>query len=149
MKYPQYLEKLVVDGANLTPASMTAGTLAPILAGWCGYAPLSLVSRRARRKWELLNLMATQPHITARGLSTIQAPTLVLAGEHDIAPERHTRYIAASIPGRCAVSCPGTTAPPGRIRRPSTGRCWTFCWTAPRAARRGRGRRWRHRAKIS
>ena len=107
MKYPQYLEKLVVDGANLTPASMTAGTLAPILAGWCGYAPLSLVSRRARRKWELLNLMATQPHITARGLSTIQAPTLVLAGEHDIAPERHTRYIAASIPGAVCRILPG------------------------------------------
>ena len=104
MKYPRYLEKLVVDGANLTPCSMNLHTLLPVLAGWCGFAPLSLVSRRAKRHWELLNLMATQPHITPEELSAIPVPTLVLAGEDDIAPEEHTRLIARSIPlGVCRI----------------------------------------------
>jgi pimeloyl-ACP methyl ester carboxylesterase len=42
-------------------------------------------------------------------LATIQAPTLVLAGEKDIIKQAHTQAIAAHIPHAQVVILPGVT----------------------------------------
>ena len=46
----------------------------------------------------LMQMMLTEPHISSAELGTIACPTLVVAGEHDLIAEEHTRQIAGSIP---------------------------------------------------
>lgn len=53
--------------------------------------------------------MLTEPHLTYVDLATIQAPTLVLAGEKDIIKRAHTQAIAAYLPHAQVVILPGAT----------------------------------------
>ena len=56
------------------------------------------------RQFELLDLMVTQPHIDHLALRGLRMPVLVVAGDHDMIYEAHTRMIAAPIPhGKLAI----------------------------------------------
>lgn len=48
--------------------------------------------------YRLKILLLTEPNINPDSLKKIQAPTLVMAGEHDVMPEKHTKLIAEKIP---------------------------------------------------
>jgi len=48
--------------------------------------------------YRLKMLLLTEPKINPDDLKKIQAPTLVMAGEHDVMPENHTKLIADKIP---------------------------------------------------
>ncbi|MCY0968776.1 alpha/beta fold hydrolase [Chryseobacterium wangxinyae] len=48
--------------------------------------------------YRLKILLLTEPNINPDSLKKIQAPTLVMAGEHDVTPEKHTKLIAEKIP---------------------------------------------------
>ncbi|MFT4283985.1 MAG: alpha/beta hydrolase [Protaetiibacter sp.] len=58
---------------------------------------------------KLLAMWAAEPDIPASALAAITAPTLVMAGEHDVVARHHTDTIASSIPGARLVVVPGTT----------------------------------------
>ena len=107
LRYPQYVEKLILNGANLTPAGVKLSTQLPIAAGWCVSGVCGLFSKKARANWEMLNLMVTQPHIRPQTLEKLTVPTLVIAGERDMIKEKHTRLIAASLPNSKLVILPG------------------------------------------
>ena len=107
LKYPRYVEKLVLNGANLCPSGVKASTQLPIIAGWVVCRVFACFDQKARRNWELLNLMVTQPHIRAQDLERLAMPVLVAAGEQDMIRESHTRAIAAAIPGSRLAILPG------------------------------------------
>ena len=107
LRYPQYVEKLILNGANLTPAGVKLSTQLPIAAGWCASGVCGLFSKKAKANWEMLNLMVTQPHIRPQALEKLTVPTLVIAGERDMIKEKHTRLIAASLPNSKLVILPG------------------------------------------
>lgn len=107
LRHPQYVEKLVVNGANLVPSGVKASTQWLITAGWVMCRALACFSQKARRNWELLNLMVTQPNIDPRALKALSMPVLVTAGEQDMIREDHTRAIAAAIPGSRLAILPG------------------------------------------
>ena len=48
LKYPQYVEKLVLNGANLRPSGVKLSTQIPIVAGWCACGVCGLFSRQAK-----------------------------------------------------------------------------------------------------
>jgi len=48
--------------------------------------------------YRLKMLLLTEPNINPDALKRIQAPTLVMAGEHDVMPEKNTQLIADKIP---------------------------------------------------
>lgn len=48
--------------------------------------------------YRLKILLLTEPNINPDSLKKIKAPTLVMAGEHDVMPEKHTKLIAEKIP---------------------------------------------------
>ncbi|WP_051349410.1 alpha/beta fold hydrolase [Chryseobacterium gregarium] len=48
--------------------------------------------------YRLKILLLTEPNINPDSLKKIKAPTLVMAGEHDVMPEKHTKLIADKIP---------------------------------------------------
>ena len=96
LKYPEYVEKLILNGADLCPSGVKLTTQLPIVLGWGMCRVPALFSRKARANWEMLDLMVTQPHIPTEALARLPMPALVVAGERDMIREGHTRAIADS-----------------------------------------------------
>ena len=48
--------------------------------------------------YRLKVLLLTEPHINPDSLKNIKAPTLIMAGQHDVIKENHTKVIAEKIP---------------------------------------------------
>lgn len=86
-KAPQRFKNLIVSGANLFPRGIKDSVYYGIKMG-CFF-----------KKDPKLRLMLEQPNITGERLRRITARTLVLAGQHDMIKELHTRTIARCIPG--------------------------------------------------
>ena len=107
LKYPEYVEKLVLNGADLSPSGVKLSTQTPIVLGWGLLQVIRRLDKRAQPKWELLDLMTTQPHINPKALSALSMSTLVVAGKRDMIRDKHTRLIAKSIPGSQLVILPG------------------------------------------
>ncbi|MCI9156234.1 MAG: alpha/beta hydrolase [Lawsonibacter sp.] len=107
LQYPEYVEKLVLNGADLYPAGVKLSTQVPIVLGWGLLQVIRRLDKKAQPKWELLDLMTTQPHIKPESLSALTMPTLVVAGERDMIRERHSRLIASSIPNSQLAILPG------------------------------------------
>lgn len=98
LKYPERVASLVLNGANLFPSGLKSSFLIPLKVLFAVFSLLSHFSRRAKRRSELLYLMAKQPNIQPERLSSIKCPVLVIAGTQDVIKEKHTKLIAASLP---------------------------------------------------
>lgn len=98
LKYPERVASLVLNGANLFPSGLKSSFLIPVKVLFAVFSLLSHFSRRAKRRSELLYLMAKQPNIQPERLSSIRCPVLVIAGTQDVIKEKHTKLIAASLP---------------------------------------------------
>jgi len=107
LKYPDRLEKLILNGANLDPSGVKRSYQMPIELKWAKAKLAGQRDPKALREFELLNLMVTQPHIDPLSLRGLRMPVLVVAGEKDMIKESHTRAIAAPIPGSKLVFLPG------------------------------------------
>jgi pimeloyl-ACP methyl ester carboxylesterase len=105
-QYPTYVRKLVTMGANLFPT--TEAVEANILRQ-SEQGRQALLKQGDKAKARLLTLVLTEPHLTYADLATIQAPTLVLAGEKDIIKRAHTQAIAAHLSHGQAIILPGVT----------------------------------------
>ncbi|MDH0746053.1 alpha/beta hydrolase [Pseudomonas sp. GD03842] len=117
MRYPDRVGKVVAFGANVdTKGTYSDADKKPAFAQFLQrasgeYEQLSPTPKGFEHlNAELGRMYATQPDWTPAQLKTIQAPVLVVDGEHDevIKPE-HTRYIAASIPTASVVFIPNTS----------------------------------------
>ena len=99
LKYPGRVNRLILNGANLSPSGVKLRVQLPICLGYGLVSLIALFDRKAAAKKELLGLMVTQPHIAPQSLQA-----LVLAGDRDMIRDRHSRLIAASLPnGRLRV----------------------------------------------
>jgi pimeloyl-ACP methyl ester carboxylesterase len=110
LHHPAYVNRLVLMGANLFP---TAEAIEPDF--------LQLLQRRLReatkvpetqasqQQVRLLRLLLQEPQMTFQELHTITAPVLVLAGQHDVIREAHTRAIAQHIPKAQLKIFPGAS----------------------------------------
>ena len=98
LKYPERVASLVLNGANLFPSGLKSSFLIPVKVLFAVFSLLSHFSRRAKRRSELLYLMAKLPIIPPERLSSIKCPVLVIAGTQDVIKEKHTKLIAASLP---------------------------------------------------
>ena len=98
MKYPERVDRLILDGANLDAKGVKRSVQIPIEIG-CRFARLFAGrSEEAKRHAELLGLMVNDPAVAPEELAKIRAKTLVIAGTRDMIKEAHTRLIAARIP---------------------------------------------------
>ena len=104
LKYPQYIEKLVLNGANLEPEGLKNSLRMKLRLRWAALRAARRVQPELEGQFELLDLMVTQPHIDHLALRGLRMPVLVVAGDHDMIYEAHTRMIAAPIPhGKLAI----------------------------------------------
>ena len=105
LRHPDRVRRLILNGANLDPKGVKPLVQLPIVAGY-HLAALSK-SPKAKVHRELLGLMVNEPHIAPAELKKLSMPVLVMAGTQDMIRERHTRLLAASIPGARLAIIPG------------------------------------------
>ena len=97
LKYPHMTDKLILNGANLSPAGVKAFIQLPICLGYAVVSLISFFDKKAVPKKELLGLMVNQPDIRPESLSALDVPTLVIVGTHDMIKDSHSALIANSI----------------------------------------------------
>lgn len=97
IRYGSYVEKLILNGANLNPKGVKPRVQLPICIGYGLVSFFALFSKRASIKKELLGLMVNQPNIPVSQLQRVEAHTLVLVGSKDMIKEEHSRKIAKGL----------------------------------------------------
>lgn len=107
LKYPERVEKLILNGANLYPAGVKPSVQIPIVIGYKIASIFAKKSEEAKKNAQMLGLMINEPNLKPEELHKITAKTLVIAGTRDMIKEKHTRLIAASIPGSRLEILPG------------------------------------------
>ena len=98
IKYPDRVNRLILNGANLNAAGVKRSTQIPIELGYKMAKKFAEKSDSARLNAEMLGLMVNDPNIEPEELAGITAKTLVIAGTKDMIKEEHTRLIASRIP---------------------------------------------------
>lgn len=99
LNYPERVGKLILNGANLDASGVKRKIQIPIEIGYRIAKLFAGRSPKAQKNAEMLGLMVNDPNVKVEELSRIQNPTLVIAGDHDMIKDQHTRLIALSIPG--------------------------------------------------
>ncbi len=98
MRYPDRLDRLILNGANLNTSGVKRTTQIPIEIGYKIARKFADKNDSAKRNAEMLGLMVNDPNVMPEELTSISAKTLVIAGTKDMMKAEHTRLIAASIP---------------------------------------------------
>ena len=98
LKYPDRVEKMIVDGANLFPSGVKPLYQWPIEIGYRIAKLFAKKSEKAKQNAEMLGLMVNEPHIEPSELASLMMPVLVVAGNKDMIKESHTRLIYKSLP---------------------------------------------------
>ena len=55
-------------------------------------------TQKEKNDWKLFMLDFKQPHISLSSLKQIKCPALIIGGDHDLIPVKHTVLIAENIP---------------------------------------------------
>lgn len=100
IRHPEKVKKLAVTGANLWPDSTAVyqDVIDLIQPGYKDVMQKTNLTDREKTSKKLLRLLVEQPNITTSQLHTIQCPTLVIGGDHDVIREEHTLLIYRNIP---------------------------------------------------
>lgn len=98
LKYPERVEKLILNGANLFPNGVKPRYQWPIVIGYHIAKLFAKKSAEAKHNTELLGLMVNEPHIEPSELAKLTMPVLVIAGTKDMIKESHTKLIYKSLP---------------------------------------------------
>ena len=107
MKYPERVDRLILNGGNLDASGVKRSTQIPIEIGYWFANRFANKSAEAKAHAEMLGLMVNDPNIAPSDLSKITAQTLVIAGTRDMIKESHTRLIAANITNAELAFVPG------------------------------------------
>lgn len=107
LRYPEMVETLILNGANLCPAGIKRSVQLPIEIGYRIAKGFAGRNEKARAKTELLGLMVNDPNIAPKSLHTLGMPALVIAGTRDMVRRCHTEQIASNLPNVTLVFLEG------------------------------------------
>ena len=108
MKYPEQVDRLILNGANLNPYGLKLPVLLSIQRDWCSAAFRSLFDERYVHQKELLALMLAEPKIRKKAVRRVSAHTLVIAGSRDMIRNRHTKKIRRNLKNGRLIILEGT-----------------------------------------
>ena len=108
MKYPERVDRLILNGANLDPDGVKRSAQVPFEIVYRIAGRFSGRSKSAKATEEMFGLMINDPNVRPEELKAIRAKTLVIAGTKDLILEPHTRLIAESIPDSQLVLIKGS-----------------------------------------
>jgi pimeloyl-ACP methyl ester carboxylesterase len=100
IRHPEKVKKLAITGANLQPdtSAVEPAVVSLITPDWEELQKSKDASVATRTRRKLFRLLVQEPHISISALHTIQSPTLVMAGDHDVIRVKHTVDIFENIP---------------------------------------------------
>eukprot|EP01136_Pigoraptor_vietnamica_P014536 Opistho-1_new@56833 len=100
MRYPEKVKKLAITGANLQPDTNAVypEVWELVKPTYQGLQKKAIKTPAEKTGWKLMRLLVEQPNISLASLHTIQCPTLVMGGDHDVIKEEHTMLIYKNIP---------------------------------------------------
>jgi len=101
--YPTKVSKIAAMAANLNPDGLHPDTL-DLLRSSADSIPST-----QSRALKVARVMLDQPNIDVKALEGIGAPTLILAGDHDMVKDEHTLEIFHSIPNSQLAIVPDST----------------------------------------
>lgn len=109
LHHPAYVSRLAIMGANLFPTDQALDPALLTILRQQQSLLRQLPEPAARTQARLHELLLTEPQLSFADLARIQAPVLVLAGEHDLVLDAHTRAIAAHLPHASCFIFKGAT----------------------------------------
>jgi len=100
IRHPKKVKKLAVTGANLWPdtSAVYPEVIEMIKPFYTQLKNNSNKTTGQKTQWKLMQLLLDEPHIPLSSVQTIQCPTLVIGGDHDVIKEEHTMLIYKNIP---------------------------------------------------
>ena len=107
LKYPERVNRLILNGANLNAGGVKLLVQLPIVLGYYITRLFAGHSAEARLHMELLQLMVKEPDIEPERLHGLFIKTLVIAGTRDMIKDSHTRMIYESLPRAQLALIPG------------------------------------------
>ena len=111
IRHPAKVKKIAADAANLNPTeeALSPDVLALIKSIVDSVPPAARETPQGKRDLKVTQMMLDEPHIDAKALEAITAPTLVLAGDHDTIRDEHTLEIYHHIPNSQLCIFPDAT----------------------------------------
>jgi len=107
LRYPDRVDRLILNGANLFPAGVKPYVQLPIELGYRAAKLFALRSEEAKHHAELLSLMVNDLNISPERLKTLQLPVLVITATRDLVRDSHSRLIAELLPNSVWKKIPG------------------------------------------
>lgn len=107
IKYPQKVDRLILNGANLNGKGVKPSVQIPVILGYKIASLFAKRSDKARKNAEILGLMVNDPNIAETQLEQVTARTLVIAGAKDMIKDSHTRLIYEKLSDAKLVILPG------------------------------------------
>lgn len=111
IRHPAKVKKLVSTAANLNSGedALRPEVIAAIKSMIDAVPAADRDTAQGRRDRKVTGLMLEEPYIDLKALEAITAPTLVLAGDHDIIRDEHTVAIFQRIPNSRLAIFPNAT----------------------------------------
>lgn len=111
LKYPTKVKKVAAMAANLNPSQEAIyPEVIDLVKSMISSVPKNERNKSEnKRELKVTSMMLEEPDIDFKALEAITAPTLVLAGDHDLIRAEHTLKIFQTIPNSQLVIFPNAT----------------------------------------
>jgi pimeloyl-ACP methyl ester carboxylesterase len=109
IRHPEKVKKVAAMAANLDPEGLQPEALALVKSMIESTPAAAKETPQGKRDLKVTQMMLDEPHIEFAALETITAPTLILAGDHDVIRDEHTLDIYHHIPNSELVIFPNAT----------------------------------------
>jgi pimeloyl-ACP methyl ester carboxylesterase len=111
IRHPAKVKKIAAMAANLNPSeeAIYPEVFASVKPMMDSMQAAAKENPQAKRELKVMQMAFDEPHIDAKALEAIAAPTLVLAGDHDVIRDEHTLEIYHHIPNSQLCIIPNAT----------------------------------------
>lgn len=111
IRHPAKVKKIAAMAANLNPSEQAVypEVIALIKSIMDSMPAAARETPQGKRELKVTQMLFDEPHIDATALEAITAPTLVLAGDHDLIRDEHTLEIYHHIPNSQLCIFPNAT----------------------------------------
>jgi len=111
IRHPAKVKKIAAMAANLNPSeeAIYPEVFAFAKSMMDSTPPAAKETPQGKRELKVMQMMFDEPHIDAKALEAITAPTLVLAADHDAIRDEHTLEIYHHIPNSQLCIFPNAT----------------------------------------
>ena len=111
IRHPKKVKKLAAMAANLNPSEDAIyPEILDLIKSMIKAIPAEARNTpQGRRELKVTSMMLDEPNIKPKALEAIAAPTLILAGDHDMITDKHTVEIYQHIPNSQLAIFPNAT----------------------------------------